>query len=173
MAETRNNDNDSGDEGLSGSAQVAGAATNPLDVNRQKITSRAENICGHCMKKCTKTGKSSLAMKCDYCHYWFHAECEGLTPEQYQQLSQLASVIPNLNYYCVFGHCKQVSAEMLKLLDPTVRKVEENSKRIEVLEKKCQEQFGEIDAKIVKEVKENTEDLIDCKVKEVWEIEKE
>ena len=62
---------------------------------------------------------------------------------------------------------------MLKLLGPTVKKVEENSLKIEALEKECQKQFSEIDAKIVREVKENTEDIIDKKVKEVWSVEKE
>ena len=62
---------------------------------------------------------------------------------------------------------------MIKLLGPTVKKVEENTKRIEALEIECQKQFNDIDAKIVREVKENTEDIIDSKVKDAWTTEKE
>ena len=161
--------NESNEETVTGTPSSAAVAI----VDQQKIASRAENICGHCMKKCTKTGRGSLALKCDYCKYLYHADCEGLSTEQYQALSQLASVLPNVNYYCVFGHCKQVSDEMIKLLGPTVKKVEENTKRIEALEKECEKQFNGIDAKIVREVKENTEDIIDSKVKNAWTTEKE
>ena len=121
MSVNRSNANDSSeDENASASALLVPTAGQ--DISKQKIANRAENICGHCMKKCTKTGRSSSAMRCDYCHYWYHAECEGLTSEQYQSLSQLAKVLPNLNYYCVFGHCKQVSDEMLELFSINVTK---------------------------------------------------
>ena len=87
MSQIGNNGGDSSDELTGTQPPAAAAAAIDVNVNKQKIASRAENICGHCMKKCTKTGRGSLALRCDYCNYWYHADCEGLSNEQYQFLS--------------------------------------------------------------------------------------
>ena len=53
-----------------------------LMASRQRkndIASRDQDICGHCMKRCTKTGSLSKAIQCDYCKFWFHAKCEDLS----------------------------------------------------------------------------------------------
>ena len=152
--------------------------TNPLlGTTSQQVASiikqRANDVCGHCMKKCTKSGKGSHALQCDYCNYWFHRECEGMDKETYESFSKLAEVLPNINYYCVFSRCKGINDEMLRVIGPTVKKVEENTKRIEILETDFHKQSSEIDDKIVREVKLNTEDIIESKVKDVWNTERE
>ena len=128
-------------------------------INEDERSNRANDICGHCLKKCTKTGKSSQALKCDYCSYWFHAECEGINSDQYNRLIELSKIIPNINYYCVFGHCKQVSTQIIKLLGPMVKKVEENTKRIDKIEQNLQNQNNEIANRISEIVKIKTEDI--------------
>ena len=97
MSGLGNEGKESSEETGTDNLSLAAAAIPDQSGNKMKIANRAENVCGHCMKKCTRTGRGSQAMKCDYCNYLYHAECEGLTPEQYQQLSQLANVLPNLN----------------------------------------------------------------------------
>ena len=93
------------------------ATSRSQNVNRQRQSDdRAKDVCGHCLKKCTNAGRGSMALECDYCKFWFHAECEGLEDATYKNLVKLAEVVPNLNYYCVFGRCKEVSTEMIKLL---------------------------------------------------------
>ena len=165
----------SGNESNSGNdSDNEDASMRSQDGSRQrKVVDRAKDICGHCMKKCTKSGRGSKALQCDYCEFWYHFNCEDLTEDAYKNLVNLAKEIPNLNYYCVFGRCKEVSKEMMKLLAPTVKKVEENTVRIVTLEKDFDKFSSEIDDKIVREVKLNTEDIIENKIKVRWDTEKE
>ena len=62
---------------------------------------------------------------------------------------------------------------MIKLLAPTVKKVEDNTNRITNLEKDFNKFSSEIDDKIVNEVKLNTEDIIEDKIQVKWERESE
>ena len=63
------------------------------------------NICGHCGKECTAKGKLSEAVQCDLCYMWLHASCEGISKEQYRNLSHVCNSIANVAYYCEFNHC--------------------------------------------------------------------
>ena len=51
--------------------------------------------------------------------------------------------------------------------------VEENSKKIQALSDEFHKHVEEVEDKIVKEVKANTESIIEDKVKDVWDLEKE
>ena len=45
-----------------------------------------DHVCGHCDKECTPNGE---AIQCDLCYVWVYAECEGVTNEQYENLTLL------------------------------------------------------------------------------------
>ena len=62
---------------------------------------------------------------------------------------------------------------MIKLLGPTVKTVEQNTVRIVALEQDFNKFSSEIDDKIINEVKSNTEDIIEDKIKSRWDTERE
>lgn len=76
------------------------------------------DLCGYCNKKCTTRGKTSEAIQCDFCCVWVHAHCEEVSRDQYKNLNQLFSDIPNIAYYCKLNHCysrqKQLNSTLLK-----------------------------------------------------------
>ena len=63
------------------------------------------DICGHCNKKCTAKEKSSEAIQCDVCFEWVHAQCEGLSKDQYKVFSQLTATLSNIAYCCKLHGC--------------------------------------------------------------------
>ena len=63
------------------------------------------HTCGHCGKACTAKGKLSEAIQCDFCYVWVHAHCEGITKEQYKNLSYISGAVTNVAYYCEYNHC--------------------------------------------------------------------
>ena len=66
--------------------------------------------------------------------------------------SKLARDIPNMSYCCVFNVCKIFSGEILKQLGPRRQRVNENSQRIETLEKTDDAQNSLIEQKMADEV---------------------
>ena len=74
------------------------------------------DVCGHCDKECTPDGE---AIQCDLCYVWVHAECEGVTNEQYEKLNSIASTLCNVAYYCQLNCChtrvKQLIASFISL----------------------------------------------------------
>lgn len=103
-------------------------------------TGRDKDVCGHCKKKVTSCGIGSDGLYCDYCEFWVHASCEGMSPDVYKLYSNIAQQVSNMSYYCSFNHCKLVSREILKHLGPIKQKVNENLQRIRILEKTVQKQ---------------------------------
>ena len=64
------------------------------------------DICGHCRKQCTETGKQGQAVQCDLCGIWVHAECDGISVDQYKLLVSLTSSVDNIAYLCKFNSCQ-------------------------------------------------------------------
>ena len=94
----------------------------PEDAVVQDSVTVDKEICGHCNYKCEDTGKGDDGLLCDYCGYWVHASCEGMSKESYKMFVKLASEVPNLSYYCELNHCKRVSSEILKHIGPIRKK---------------------------------------------------
>ena len=130
---------------------------------------------GHCTKKCTDKGKGSLALQCDYCLGWVHAECEGISEDNYKMFSSLAAVMPNMSYFCKLKHCKDVSAAVLQQLGPMKTQIDDNTSRIDKIEDKIDKQNHEF-KKIVKDEISNIDSagLTDEKLSDIrGEIKKE
>ena len=163
----------SGEDSSSGDESHETADRADLRTKKQDKEKRPKDVCGHCNKKCTSTGKFSHAFECDYCHYWVHAECEGYTEDKYRKFVEVSQLIDNMNYYCKFSNCQKVNTDVVKSIGATATKVEENKQKIAALEYKYDTKFQEIDQKIVDEVKANTESLIQDKVKSAWDLERE
>ena len=88
-------------------------------------------------------------------------------------VSKLARDIPNMTYYCTFNSCKIVSGEILKQLGPIQQQVNENSQRIETLEKAVDAQNNLIEQNVADEVENCIGESIEQKVKKMFEIEKD
>ena len=43
-------------------------------------------ICGHCQDKVRDKGKGSDGIKCDWCKFWVHTKCEGMTSQEYDDV---------------------------------------------------------------------------------------
>ena len=63
------------------------------------------DVCGHCRKKCTPRGKLSEVIQCDFFHTWVHANCDGVSKEDYNCLLHLSNNVKNVVYYCELNHC--------------------------------------------------------------------
>ena len=98
------------------------------------VLDKPKDVCGHCDNKVTDKGKGSDGICCDYCGFWVHAGCDGMSRDSYTKFKELARQVQNLSYYCSLYHCNVVSKEILKQLGPIRQKVEENSQRITILE---------------------------------------
>ena len=68
----------------------------------QKLTG---DNCGHCKKKCTSRGKFSEALQCDLCYTWVHAQCEGISKDQYKITNQIGNEVPGITYFCKLNNC--------------------------------------------------------------------
>lgn len=136
-------------------------------------TVREKDICGYCIQKCTHRGRGSDGICCDYCGFWVHATCDGMTQESYKMFNKLAKDIPNMSYYCSLNHCKTVAGEILKQLGPIRQRVEENSQRIGVLEERVGKQSEEMENKIEDKITNIVADTIEEQVKRVWETERD
>ena len=78
-------------------------SASPSAVQRKASCSKLPgDVCGHCDKECTPDGE---AIQCDLCYVWVHAECEGVTNEQYEKLNSIASTLCNVAYYCQLNSC--------------------------------------------------------------------
>ena len=103
-------------------------------ASQQKIKTRKKDICGPCMIKVASCGTGSDGILCNYCEFWFHASCEGMTKEWYKALSFLVDN-HGINYYCKFSHCEIVNKEINKILGSIILKNKENSDNIEMITK--------------------------------------
>ena len=64
-------------------------SASPSEAQRKASCSKLPGeLCGHCNKECPADGE---AIQCDLCCVWVHAECEGVSTEQYEKLSGIAS----------------------------------------------------------------------------------
>ena len=142
-------------------------------VGADEVLDRPRDVCGYCNEKCTTRGKGSDGILCDYCGFWVHAKCDGMTAEYYKMFSKLAEGVKNLQYYCSLNHCNIVSKEILKQIGPIRQKVEENSQRIGVLEDIVSRNSVELETKVKEEVQNTVTETIEDKVKSVWEAEKD
>ena len=166
--------NSNTDDESSGDDRTADTAASLIQDKGVKARAKRDyDVCGHCMKKVTSSGKSSQAFECDYCTFWVHASCEGMDESTYKKMAEGANLVSNINYYCKFGMCQKVSSDVIKIIGPTAQKVAENTKAIQALTDTCTTKFNELEAKIVNEVKDNTESIIEDKVKHLWELERE
>ena len=77
-------------------------SASPSAVQRKASCKLPGDVCGHCDKECTPDGE---AIQCDLCYVWVHAECEGVTNEQYEKLNSIASTLCNVAYYCQLNSC--------------------------------------------------------------------
>ena len=134
---------------------------------------REKDVCGHCDMRRTDTGKGSDGLLCDYCGYWAHASCEGLTAEGYRMLCKLSDIVPSMSYYCVYNRCKHVAGEILKQLGPLRERVEENTQRISLLEDEVRDQNKRLEANVEIEVGKCLGSTIEDQVRKVWGEEKE
>ena len=123
---------------------------------------RPKDVCGHCELKCTAKGKGDDGICCDYCGYWVHATCDGMSKETFKSFNKLAKDIPNMSYYCTYNHCKYVAGEILKQLGPIRQKVEENSQRITKLE----EAVGRQNVDMEEIIQSKVEDTIDESIRD-------
>lgn len=139
----------------------------------QATVSRPKDVCGHCDLKCTSSGRGSDGLYCDYCCYWVHASCEGMSETTYRTFSKMAKVVNNMSYFCELNHCKSVSTEILRQLGPIRQKVDENSQRIMVLEEGVKKQSVVIEEKVVEEVQKCLGETLDDKIQSVWAYEKD
>ena len=134
---------------------------------------REKDICGHCNKKCEEKGKYGDGLLCDYCDYWVHASCEGMSIENYKAFVKLAQDVPTMSYYCTYNHCKTVSTEILKQLGPIRQNVKANTQRIDKLEEVVIKQNNTIEDRVTAEVAKCLGDKIEDQVKTVFEHEKD
>ena len=78
-------------------------SASPSEAQRKASCSKLPGeLCGHCNKECPADGE---AIQCDLCCVWVHAECEGVSTEQYEKLSGIASTLCNVAYYCQLNCC--------------------------------------------------------------------
>jgi len=77
------------------------------------LASLPGDICGHCKKRCTVSGKQGQAVQCDLCGVWVHASCDGIGVEQYKQLVSLTSSIENIAYLCKLNSCQSRFKQMI------------------------------------------------------------
>ena len=72
-------------------------------VNRNDVLASLPGArCPHCSEACLS---ESNAVQCDLCGIWAHAECEGISNELYDKLSDVCANINNLSYFCEANHC--------------------------------------------------------------------
>ena len=99
------------------------------DDTPPKAMTAPGDICGHCNKRCTTKGKSSEAIQCDVCFEWVHAQCEGLSKDQYKIFAQLTATFPNIAYCCKLHGCitrlNQLTANDGKVNESNSKKFEE------------------------------------------------
>jgi len=46
---------------------------------------------------------------------WLHVSCEGISKEQYRNLSHDCNTIANIAYYCEFNHCHSRVKQLVAL----------------------------------------------------------
>jgi len=64
--------------------------------------------------------RNSKAIQCDLCYVWVHANCEGISDENYEALSQLSSRINNVAYFCQLNQCTSRSKQLIAaFINPT------------------------------------------------------
>ena len=146
------------------------SASKSVDTKRLPIS---KEVCGYCNKKCTKSGKNSECLLCDYCERWYHARCEGMTSDVFKSFSNLCNSIPNMSYYCEFNQCKRVSSEILRQLGPIKTKVIENEQRINKLESNLNMINDNIDNKVEQIFRDQTSQGIKDEVKKLFDDEKD
>ena len=130
---------------------------------------RARDVCGYCNESVTDKGRNSDGLYCDYCNYWYHARCEGMSLDTYQKFSDLTNMISNMSYYCDYNHCKVVSKEVLKQIGPVRQKVDANTRRIEAIEVRLDNQDELIETTVIEELGKCLDDKIEQKVQTEWE----
>ena len=123
-----------------------GDSASPNAVQRKASCSNLPgDICGHCDKECTPNGE---AIQCDLCYVWVHAECEGVTNEQYEKLNSIASTLSNVAYYCQLNSChtrvKQLIASFISqpVNKDTIRGMDKSLSDLTVQVGKCIEDLG-------------------------------
>ena len=85
--------------------RIADSVSPTQEQRNSSLNTLPGHTCGHCGKACTAKGKLSEAIQCDFCYVWVHAHCEGITKEQYKNLSYISGAVTNVAYYCEYNHC--------------------------------------------------------------------
>ena len=86
-------------------------SASPSEAQRKSSCSKLPGeLCGYCNKECPADGE---AIQCDLCCAWVHAECEGVSSEQYEKLSGIASTLCNVAYYCQLNCCHTRVKQMI------------------------------------------------------------
>ena len=79
------------------------------------ILNKPLDVCGKCNKKCT-SGKGE-SIQCDLCGVWAHANCEGVSRDQFKAIKSLSS-LRNFVYYCQVNDCasriKNITVEWIQ-----------------------------------------------------------
>jgi len=107
------------------------------DTPPKAMTAVPGDICGHCNKRCTAKGKSSEAIQCDVCFVWVHAQCEGLSKDQYKVFAQLTATFPNIAYCCKLHGCltrfNQLTANDANVNESDSKRTEEIAEKYSLL----------------------------------------
>ena len=106
------------------------------------------DICGHCTQRCTESGKQGQAVQCDLCGVWVHAECDGISADQYKLLVSLTSSVENIAYLCKLNSCQSWFKQMIFESVKAVNVQNELTSRLEKVEAKLNETVKEVSAKI-------------------------
>lgn len=126
------------------------------NVNKGK---KRTEICGHC------SAKVNEGICCDCCGFWVHYKCEGFSDDEARVWAKMGI---RAKFYCSVRNCEEIAEHFINTVGPLKEQVDNNTKRIEDLEKRmlAQEEMGSYNPEkdITKAVNE---------VKQAWENTKE
>ena len=140
-------------------ADSASSQKTPAGVKRKKpdsddspqkgvLTNLPGDICGHCNNCCTETGKQGQAVQCDLCSVWVHAECDGISVDQYKALVSLTSSVDNIAYLCRLNSCQLRFKQMIFKSVKAINNQNELASRLEKVEAKLNEIVQEVGSKL-------------------------
>lgn len=102
------------------------------NVNRGR---KKTEICGHC------SAKVNEGICCDCCGFWVHYKCEGFSEEEARVWGKMGK---RAKFYCSVRNCEEIAEHFINIVGPLKDQVDNNTKRIEDLEKRmlAQEEIG-------------------------------
>ena len=103
--------------------------------------------------------------KCDCCGYWVHFTCEGLTDDEARVWKKIGK---RAKFYCSVRNCEHIAEHFINTVGPLKDQVDNNTRRIEELEKRMLTQESKVICNAEKEVTKAVSE-----VRMAWESKKE